>query len=82
MLDRVWWIWQMQDPDTRTPLIPNPWGSSMSGMGHGHMKREGLESTVANEDIVDMLWIAPKVALSKRNDPLGGADGQFCYYYV
>ncbi|KAK0646828.1 hypothetical protein B0T16DRAFT_391194 [Cercophora newfieldiana] len=31
MLDRVWWIWQMQDPVKRVPLIPTGAG------GHGGM---------------------------------------------
>jgi tyrosinase len=26
MLDRVWWIWQMQDPDNRVDLIPGGGG--------------------------------------------------------
>ncbi|KAB5562845.1 hypothetical protein GE09DRAFT_1109963 [Coniochaeta sp. 2T2.1] len=33
MLDRVWWIWQMQDPEKRIDLIPGAGAMGMPGMG-------------------------------------------------
>jgi tyrosinase len=80
MLDRVWWIWQMQDPDKRIDLIPGAGAIGMFGMGGG-MRRERRD-TAPGDTIVDLGWLAPPVKLSKLNDNLGGNDGQFCYYYV
>ncbi len=42
MLDRVWWIWQMQDPDNRVNLIP--------GMGAEEMimRRQSMEDQVVD----------------------------------
>jgi tyrosinase len=81
MLDRVWWIWQMQDPVNRINLIPGAGAMGMPGMGGmgGMRKRDGQS---AQDEIVDLAWVAPPVPLSKLNDNLGGNDGQFCYYYV
>ncbi|CAK7206467.1 hypothetical protein SEUCBS139899_009263 [Sporothrix eucalyptigena] len=72
MLDRVWWIWQMQDPTTRMTAIPETGSMSM-----GPMKRSD-----AAEIMVDFGFLAPPVALMKLLDPLGGYDGNFCYIYV
>ncbi|KAH8901803.1 Di-copper centre-containing protein [Coniochaeta sp. PMI_546] len=74
MLDRVWWIWQMQDPDKRINAIPGAGAMGMPGMG-------GMCRSV-QDTIVDLGWIAPPVPLAKLNDNLGGNDGNFCYYYV
>lgn len=71
MLDRVWWIWQMQDPENRVNLIP---GGAAMNMTHG---KRGMEDV-----IVDLGWTAPPVKLVDLNDQLGGNGGQFCYYYV
>jgi tyrosinase len=78
MLDRVWWIWQMQDPEKRIDLIPGAGAMGMPGMG-GMRKRS---TGAAAEEIVDLAWVAPPVPLAKLNDNLGGNDGQFCYIYV
>lgn len=66
MLDRIWWIWQLQDPDNRVPMIPT--------MGD---QPEG-----ASDIIIDLQWSAPPVPLPELNDQLGGNYGQFCYIYV
>ncbi|KAK3339748.1 hypothetical protein B0T25DRAFT_618289 [Lasiosphaeria hispida] len=73
MLDRVWWIWQMQDPDTRVDLIPT--GEVPAGhTGHGRRVRK--------EETVDLGWTAPEVPLLALHDQLGGLEGEMCYIYV
>lgn len=74
MLDRVWWIWQMQDPENRIDDIPGAGAMGMPGMG-------GMRRSV-EDVIVDLGWIAPAVPLANLNDNLGGNGGKFCYYYV
>jgi tyrosinase len=82
MLDRVWWIWQMQDPENRVGLVP---GMNTVGMNHPMVKRQmrgGSRPQSAEEVIVDLGWTAPAIPLSKLNDNLGGIDGAMCYVYV
>lgn len=75
MLDRIWWIWQMQDPDNRVDLIP---GTAAMPMGPMKNRRAGNPG----DSVVDLGWTAPPVKLSELNDQLGGNGGQFCYIYV
>lgn len=85
MLDRVWWIWQMQDPEKRTPLIPNPGEDPMTGMpGMGGHRRSASEQEkrADTDNIIDLGWIAPRIPLVSATDALGGNEGQFCYYYI
>ncbi len=74
MLDRVWWIWQMQDPENRINAIPD----SSGAMPHQHTLRRDNPG----DAMVDLAWIAPPVKLSELNDQLGGNGGQICYIYV
>ncbi|OAA65840.1 putative domain, di-copper centre [Niveomyces insectorum RCEF 264] len=78
MLDRVWWIWQMQDPDNRINAIP--------GMGAMPMSMSAVEPVgrrnAAADIIVDFGFLAPPVPLTDLLDQLGGNKGQFCYIYV
>lgn len=78
MLDRVWWIWQMQDPENRVDLVP---GMGAMGMNHP-MRREPQAQEDPEDIIVDLGWTAPPISLAKLNDMLGGNDGKFCYVYV
>jgi len=92
MLDRVWWIWQMQDPEKRVPLIPSGAGSmpgmpSMGFMGAGpevaeHIKRQQNQGGKAADTLIDLNWTAPKVKVGDVHDTLGGLDGAMCYIYV
>lgn len=84
MLDRVWWIWQMQDPENRINAIPTG-GMAMPPhqlrdevARHGPYKRAEDPKDV----IVDLGWIAPAIPLLELTDQLGGNKGQFCYIYV
>ncbi|KAL2142548.1 hypothetical protein VTI28DRAFT_1051 [Corynascus sepedonium] len=90
MLDRVWWIWQMQDPANRVHAVP---GSSAVPMPPMLMMRDG-ELTIGeapaalqkrqnvSDLIVDLGWTAPSVKLMDLNDVLGGLSGEMCYIYV
>jgi tyrosinase len=84
MLDRVWWIWQMQDPDNRVNAVP---GQAAMPMNHP-MKREHEEwvkrqgQKALKDVIVELGWTAPPVPLMDLNDLLGGNSAQFCYIYV
>ncbi len=79
-LDRLWWIWQMQDPDTRLYAVPyaNGGGGSMQ-MGHRKWTEEAADPL---DGIVDMEWLGPPIKLRETHDQLGGNGGAFCYIYV
>ncbi len=83
MLDRVWWIWQMQEPDTRVDLVPGL-AAPVVEMTHPmkFVKRQAMRGKTAKDFVVELGWTAPAVTLDKLNDNLGGNDGQFCYVYV
>jgi tyrosinase len=70
MLDRVWWLWQMQQPETRLKDIPM--ASTMGGRG----------GTKIEDTIVDLGWTAPARKLGTLQATMGGADGDFCYIYL
>ena len=82
MLDRVWWIWQMQDPENRVHLVP---GLGAQQMNHPMMlaglaerqtgleyleKRQANRGKTAKDYVVDLGWTAPMVTLDKLNDNL------------
>ncbi len=67
MIDRVWWIWQMQDLSSRLTQVAGPVaGSSRQGSG---------------KDFVDLGINAPAVTIDDLLDTMGGLDGQMCYIY-
>lgn len=74
-LDRLWWIWQMQDPVNRLNSIP------FNSMNKTHlMKRQRVVDPY--NVTVDMKWLGPPVKLLETHDQLGGNGGAFCYIYV
>lgn len=73
-LDRLWWIWQMQDAENRLNVIPN------GTMPMPPMKQRRIP--VPEETIVDMEWLGPAITLLETHDQLGGNGGAFCYVYV
>ncbi len=78
-LDRLWWIWQMQDPDKRLNAVPTGRGASMPdmpGMGGGS---SGPDPSKA---VIDLEWLAGPIPLLEAHDQLGGNGGAFCYIYV
>ncbi len=90
MLDRVWFLWQMQDPEKRVNLIPTGAVPGAPGFGAppGHGGHSGigpeLEPRQANRENlpVDMGWTGPTVKLIDTHDMLGGLGGQMCYIYA
>ncbi|KAF2668715.1 Di-copper centre-containing protein [Microthyrium microscopicum] len=70
MLDRLWWIWQMQDPETRLSALPT--------VGHSHKQRRADPM----ESMIDLEWLAPPIKLKEAMDQLGGNGGKFCYIYI
>ncbi|KAL2272017.1 hypothetical protein VTJ83DRAFT_1388 [Remersonia thermophila] len=84
MLDRVWWIWQMQDPDNRVNAVPGygnvappPPGGHGGHGGHKKQKRQSIW-----DEVVDLGWTAPPAKLMDLNEQLGGLGGEFCYVYA
>jgi tyrosinase len=69
MIDRVWWIWQMQDLPSRLTQVAGPVAGSRSRQGKG-------------TDLVDLGVNAPAVAINDLLDTMGGLDGQMCYIYL
>lgn len=87
-LDRIWWIWQMQDVEKRLYVLPNasmpmpmPNGS-MSTMPGSRMPMLRRRAPDPQDVIVDMEWLGPPIKLFETHDQLGGNDGKFCYIYV
>lgn len=87
MLDRVWWIWQMQDPEARIHAIPTG-GMNMpphqlreefAARRHPHARPRAEDP---KNVVIDLGWIAPEIPLLEATDQLGGNGGQFCYIYV
>lgn len=66
-LDRLWWLWQMQDPENRLQAIP--------GITSSRMTNEDAQKTM-----VDLKWTAEPRSLGELNDQMGSAP--FCYIYV
>ncbi|KAK7754593.1 hypothetical protein SLS62_003376 [Diatrype stigma] len=74
-LDRLWWIWQMQDAEKRLYALPN-------GTMPMDMKNHRRQMTDPMDTIVDMEWLGPPIKLLETHDQLGGNGGAFCYVYV
>lgn len=72
MMDRVWWLWQMQDPDSRV------WGNN-SIAGTGTFLNNPPSPNVTVEDYVEYGYAAgpPK----QIKDLLSTTAGAFCYIY-
>ncbi|KAK3381090.1 hypothetical protein B0H63DRAFT_501831 [Podospora didyma] len=82
-LDRLWWIWQMQDPDTRLNAVPGAGPMpDMPGMNHGGGKFRRQSQTDPSKAMIDLDFLAPPIKLFEANDQLGGNNGLFCYIYV
>ena len=73
-LDRLWWIWQMQDVENRLNALPNV--SMPMDMKVARQEEDPLDT------IVDLQWLGPPIKLVETHDQLGGNGGAFCYVYV
>ncbi|KAL2256147.1 hypothetical protein VTK26DRAFT_2113 [Humicola hyalothermophila] len=82
MLDRIWWIWQMQDPENRirgsnsVPGMP-----AAPPMDHGAAAAERDKRACVGDEVVDLGWTAGPVKLMDLNEQLGGLGGELCYVY-
>ncbi|KAI1354218.1 Di-copper centre-containing protein [Xylaria sp. FL0043] len=72
-LDRLWWIWQMQDPENRLYAIP---------FVNMNMTMPMKRAVDPHNVTVDMEWLGPPINLLETHDQLGGNGGAFCYVYV
>ncbi|KAI0911015.1 hypothetical protein F4823DRAFT_561369 [Ustulina deusta] len=72
-LDRLWWIWQMQDPANRLYAIP---------FVDMNMTMPMKRAVDPHNVTVDMEWLGPPIQLLETHDQLGGNGGAFCYVYV
>ncbi|KAI0878767.1 hypothetical protein GGS24DRAFT_516569 [Hypoxylon argillaceum] len=72
-LDRLWWIWQMQDPENRLYSIP---------FVNMNMTMPMKRAVDPHNVTVDMEWLGPPIKLLETHDQLGGNGGAFCYVYV
>ncbi len=72
MIDRTWWIWQLQDLSKRLSAV-----SGTITIGNVPPSRNATL-----DDDVDLGYIAPAVKLGSLLDTLGGLGGEFCYIYV
>ncbi|OIW28322.1 Di-copper centre-containing protein [Coniochaeta ligniaria NRRL 30616] len=78
-LDRLWWVWQMQDVDHRLNAIPFVNDTMTMPM---NKYRRAMADTNPLDTMVDMEWLGPPIKLRETHDQLGGNDGKFCYVYV
>ena len=74
-LDRLWWIWQMQDVDNRLNALPNV-SMPMDVKIARQMEDDPLDT------MVDMQWLGAPIKLVETHDQMGGNGGAFCYVYV
>ncbi|KXX80403.1 Tyrosinase [Madurella mycetomatis] len=75
-LDRLWWIWQMQDPENRLNAVP-----MVGNVNHGgHWKRQRITDPLKME--IDLEWLAPSIPLIEAHNHLGGNGGEYCYIYI
>ncbi|KAL1861275.1 hypothetical protein VTK73DRAFT_7155 [Phialemonium thermophilum] len=79
-LDRLWWIWQMQDPDKR--LYALAFVNTTMTMPMHRRAADATDATDPMESMVDMEWLGPPIKLKETHDQLGGNGGAFCYIYV
>ncbi|RYP71321.1 hypothetical protein DL771_004898 [Monosporascus sp. 5C6A] len=71
MIDRIWWLWQMQDPDNRMTAVA----------GMQSVDPSMPSAVIAEEDMVDLAWLAPAVPVADLLNNIGGHGGRFCFIY-
>lgn len=72
MIDRVWWLWQMQDPESRV------WGANSLG-GTITMLNDPPSANTTLEDWNEYGYAAGPARQIK--ELLSTVDGPFCYLY-
>jgi len=71
MIDRIWWIWQLQDLETRQSAV-----AGTLTMSDNPPSREGTL-----DDPIDMGVNGGPLPLGDLLSTMGGAKGGFCYIY-
>ncbi|KAK5656979.1 hypothetical protein OQA88_3502 [Cercophora sp. LCS_1] len=74
-LDRLWWIWQMQDIDNRLNAVP-----MVGNVGHNHGKRQRVTDPL--KATIDLEWLSDPIPLMEAHDNLGANGGKYCYIYI
>jgi tyrosinase len=72
MIDRVWWIWQIQDLAKRKDAIS----------GTITLSNVPPSRNTTLEDLQDIGFNAGSVPLKDLMSTLGGLNGEMCYIYV
>lgn len=72
MIDRGWWIWQIQGLPGRLNGI----AGTIKPMNNPPSRKGTLD------DVLDMGVLGDAVRLGDALDTLGGLGGEFCYVYV
>jgi tyrosinase len=72
MIDRVYWVWQLQDLTKRLDLI-----AGTITLNNSPPSRNGTK-----DDIVELGLNGEAVPLGSLLNTMGGLDGKFCYIYV
>ncbi|KAI0401352.1 hypothetical protein F4802DRAFT_428736 [Xylaria palmicola] len=72
-LDRMWFLWTMQDPEKRLYALP---------FANMNMSMPMKRAVDPHDAVVNMEWLGPTIKLSETHDQLGGNGGAFCYIYV
>lgn len=81
MLDRVWWVWQMQDPENQLNAIATADTTGMDRMiaEHGPQSKDGKVKRIFNEIAIDLRWTAPPAKLMDMTEALGRLGGILSY---
>lgn len=72
MIDRVWWIWQLQDLAKRQDAVS----------GTITLNNVPPSRNTTLEDLQDIGYNAGPVPLQDLMHTLGGLNGELCYIYV
>jgi tyrosinase len=67
MVDRVWWIWQMQNLESRLFEV------------QGYDRQARRDGTAS--DKVNLGVNGPSVEIGSLLDTMGGLNGELCYIY-
>lgn len=96
MIDRVWWIWQLQDIEARMTAIPGQdpnapppldWATTLfdqyvSAYPHLPGDADFDYEEYLDTDAVDFGWLGGPWTLRELADTVGTTGGAFCYIYV
>lgn len=79
--DRTWWIWQNQDPETRTNVVAGKLRPEDSGPANRNGTRPEDNPDGKLTDLIDMGVLGPKMSIHEASSSVGLTGGPFCYVY-